>query len=210
MTSLRHIASGAALPRGLACLLLCALCLLPTATPAAEADETNRPPTAEEIENLRETQVLLFQRFVEVVERQAAARNQAAQDAASAEAVPAAPAGEEDVDPRWNRLFLSARLKFTLAEKTFADMMRAQAEAGERHTRRMVQLGGLVAAIVLVYIFAIRPFLAAGRKNARADASSRPVQPAPRLKRDETSAVSRAEQYAEWKRRRQTQRDKFE
>lgn len=202
MTPTRHSTFRAALPRGLACLLLSVLCLLPNAAPAAEAVDTDRPPTAEEAERLRETQVLLFQRFVEIVERQAAARDQAAQDAE--------PAGEEGVDPRWTRLLLSARLKFTLAEETFADMMaRTEAEAEERHTRIMVQLGGLVAAIILVYLFAIRPFLAAGRKSSGADASSRPVQSEIRPGRGETSALSRAEQYAEWKRQRQAQRDKI-
>lgn len=209
MTPTRHSTFRAALPRGLACLLLSVLCLLPTAAPAAEAVDTDRPPTAEEVERLRETQVLLFQRFVEIVERQAAARDQAAQDTEPAEAAPAAPAGEEGVDPRWTRLLLSARLKFTQAEETFADMVREQAEAGERHTRMLVQLGGLVAAIILVYFFAVRPFLAAGRKSTGAGATSRPVRSETRPGRGETPTLSRAEQYEEWKRQRQAQRDKI-
>lgn len=212
MTPTRHTIFGTALPRGLACLLLWVLCLLPTAAPAAElkADETDRPPTAEEIENLRETQVLLFQRFVEILEREAAAREQKAR---AAEAVPSAPApeGEEAAASPWQRQFRHAWQSFRWAEDTCRDMAtQAAAEDREWRSRMMTQLGGLLAAIVLVYIFALRPFLAAGRKSPGTGASSRPVRPGIRPEQGEASTLSRAEQYEEWKRQRLARRDKRE
>lgn len=212
MTPTRHTIFRTALPRGLACLLLWVLCLLPTAAPAAglKADETDRPLTAEEIENLRARQALLIQGFVEILEQQAAAYEQKAR---AAEAVPSAPApeGEEADASPWQEQFRHAWQAFRWAEDTCRDMAtQAAAEAKAERTRLMTQLGGLSVAIILVYFFALRPFLAAGRTRPDTGAFSRPNRPGTRPGRGETPTLSRAEQYEEWKRQRLARKDKRE